>query len=164
MLAGRLRSTDFPHVYTLRIIKTLVCCHQLVKVFQDACDISSLVVGKPPCALRDGGMSPRPALPGVPPSNSCSLFAKVRRGPGHPEHPGAKNFARIMSRHEMPMHAERQGIDIGVDTASALTTATGKQSKRIQSTKGKAKRCGSLARRNAKVRRVAMLQIDPSQA
>lgn len=42
MLAGCSRSTGFARDYTLRMVKTLACCHPMVKVFQHIDNISSL--------------------------------------------------------------------------------------------------------------------------
>jgi hypothetical protein len=55
------------------------------------------------------------------------------------------------------------GVDIGVDTSSSTTRATEKQQERLNAAAKKARRCETLARKNAGVRRAAITGIQPTQ-
>lgn len=144
MLAGCSRSTDFARVYTFRMVKTLACCHPLVKIFQHLDDISNLVIGKTSFGLVVAVC--RYALHFKELAQQL-LLAISQKSVVFLATAEATKFARIMGRHQVPMHVEKQGTDLGVDTAPTQHRATGKQSTRIRSTSGKAKKCGFLARK-----------------
>ena len=160
ILAGCSRSTDVARVYTLRMVKTLACCHPLVKIYQHVDDISNLVTGHTPNALVAAAVRYAMHFKELAQQLLLTISQKSMVVPATAE---ATRFARIVNRHAIPMKVEKQGVDIGVDTSSAHIRTTKMQTTRINKTKPKAKRAGFLSRKNTKARRVALTGVHAGQ-
>mgnify|MGYP007045462265 CR=1 FL=1 len=71
-----------------------------------------------------------------------------RNGASSPEPPIAAPEDEVAGdKGTRPLQAEKEGVDIGVDTSSAARRATTKQKKRIRTAAGKAGRAAGLAPR-----------------
>ena len=65
-------------------------------------------------------------------------------------------FARIANRIGISVKVDKDGVDIGVDTSSAARRATKKQRARVALTTSRATQTAILAKKNHKVRRLAL--------
>ena len=80
-----------------------------------------------------------------------------------PDNWAAANFAKLAERDGIPLKVAKEGVDIGVDAASAAKRVVTKQQERIGACKKKAKRACYLSRRNKRARKLAITAIKPAQ-
>ena len=75
----------------------------------------------------------------------------------------AEAFTKLAIAAHIPIHMDKEGVDIGVDTSSGAARTTKKQKERIGVCAKKARRACFLARRRRKARKPAMTAIKFAQ-
>ena len=80
-----------------------------------------------------------------------------------PDNVHTRQFAKNASQLGVPMKVSKEGTDIGVDCSSASKRSTKKQRARAAQTAARAKRTALLAKKNHRVRRLALTGVKPAQ-
>ena len=160
ILAGCKRSTHLARVYTLRGIKELDEDHSDVTTGQHVDDISNLAIGDNEDELVGRAVKYAVHFNRIMTKLKMTISEKSTIVPASR---AGERIAKHLQNLKIPMKCEKAGYDIGVDTSSTKVRTTAKQRARLNAGAKKARRCATLARRNAAVRRVAITGVKPTQ-
>ena len=160
ILAGCKRSTHLASVYTVTAIKELDAEHEHVSIGQHVDDISNLTVASTEDELV--GRAVRYAV------HFAAIMRQLcmtisNKSVVVPSSRAALRIAKILQGLGIPMKCESVGVDIGVDASSASSRTTFRQQERLDAGSNNARRCETLSKKNAGVRRVAITGIEPTQ-
>jgi hypothetical protein len=160
ILAGCKRSTHLARVYTVTAIKELDAEHENVSTGQHVDDVSNLAVGRNEDELVGRAVKYAVHFADIMKTLRMTISCKSVVVPASS---AAIRIAKILQKVGIPMKCESVGVDIGVDTSSSSSRTTTKQQERLDAGAKKARRCDTLSKKNAGVRRAAITGIQPTQ-